>query len=288
MPFWYEALMPNRYDLAWILLRPWGFFVDRLPRLRALRMGADGAKICSALAIAFPGLSEAQRLRLMRANLRQRAYNVGLTLFVTQLGRLAVWLARAIPIVDRDLVSSILDGDRPLLLVSFHTGPIYLLLVAIWRGLAGRKVLVMHQEGGALFEQIERLLRRLGAESFPNSTMAVRGLIRQLRGSERAIVMFGCDYAPGSQAVSFLGKQIRAADGVRLMRDATGADVLCVVWERVGIFPRARFAKPLATSGDSPEQAAQLVQRAFDELAPIVACAPHRWTAWETFVDRLL
>jgi lauroyl/myristoyl acyltransferase len=280
--------MASQYDLAWILLRPWAILVDRLPRLRALRMGTDGAKIRSALAIAFPDMNEKQRVRLMRANLRQRAYNVALTLLVTGLGPLAVWFARAIPIVDRELVSALLEDDRPLLLVSFHTGPIYLMLVAIWRGLAGRKVFVMHQDGGFLFREIERLLRRLGAESVPNTPMAVRGLIRHLRGNDRATVLFGCDYAPGTQIVSFMGRRFRAADGLRLMRDASGVDVICVVWERPGLFPRVRFVRPLATAGDSPEQAARVVQRAFDELAPIVAQAPHRWTAWETFVDRLL
>ncbi len=278
----------NRYDFAWILVRPWAYFVDRLPRLRALRAGPDGVNISRALEIVYPEMSDAQRLRLMRANLRQRAYNLAFTILVSNLGRFAVRLARAIPIVDREGVADLLDGDRPLLLVTFHTGPQYLLLVAMWRALSSRNVFVMHQDGNVAFREIERLLARLGARSIPNTPMAIRTLIRELRGDGRSIVMFGCDYAPGKQIVSFLGHRIRAAEGMRLVRDASDVDVICAVWERPGFLPRVRFTQALASRDASPEESAEIVQRAFDELTPIVERAPHRWTAWETFVDRIV
>jgi lauroyl/myristoyl acyltransferase len=278
----------NSYSFRWLLARPWALLFDLHPRLRALRAGADGAAIAAALALVYPEMKPQRRERLRRATLRQRAYNVGITQLLAYAGRASKWIGRIVPIRDRDLARALLESDRPLVLVTFHTGPAYLFLAAIQRTLAGRTVYAMHQSEGLLFPEIARLLAALEAVSVPNTVMAPRKLIRALRAGHRPIVMFGCDYAPGSSSADFLGYRITAAEGARLLYEATDADVLCAVWERTGIFPHVRFTRPIATQSQGRITGAALVQSIFAELERVVAPAPHRWAAWETFSARCL
>jgi lauroyl/myristoyl acyltransferase len=279
----------NSYSFAWLLARPWAFLVDLHPRLRALRASEDGAAIVDALARVYPEMPSHRRERLLRATLRQRAYNVAITQALSYLGRASKWIGRMIPIRDRELVRVLLESDRPLILVTFHTGPVYLLFATIHRSLVQRTMYAMHQSEGLLFTEIERLLSALGAVSVPNTVMAPRKLIRALRTGRRPIVMYGCDYAPGSLPADFLGFKIGVAEGARLLYEATDADVICAVWERPGLlFPHVRFTRPIASQSQGRISGSTLVANIFAELDRVVAPAPHRWTAWETFSARCL
>jgi len=266
-------------------VRPWAWLVDLHPRLRALRRGDDGREILRGLRLAFPETPDSQLKRIMRATLRQRAYNVAITLILSRNPVFARFLARAIPLRDIDCVRDLIDGDRSFVLTTFHTGPLYFWIAVVRRVLEGRALYAMHEDGGVLFRDIVRLLHGLGIVSVPNRVMAARTLMRVLKRRARSVVMFACDYSPGAETVTFLGRRIAAAEGARALHDATGAPVICAVWERHGIWPCVRFARA-CPQPNSAASKVSVMQALFDELEPLVRAVPHRWTSWELFASR--
>lgn len=268
------------------MARPWAWLMDCHPHLRALRGGAEGADILRALELAFPDMKPVDRCRAMRANLRQRAYVMAATVLLSKSRPLCSLLARAIPIRGLDAVADLLKTKQPLILVTFHTGPVYWWLAVVRRVLGGRKMYAMHQAGGALFEDIVSILRGLDIASVPNGAMAMRTLIKALREEEGAVVTFACDYASGNATVSMFAHRLTAARGAQALYDATGAAVVCGIWERTNLWPSVRFAR-LAFDSSGGAGGKTLTQALFDELEPVVRRAPHRWASWETFAGRV-
>jgi lauroyl/myristoyl acyltransferase len=276
----------STYGVGWIALRPWAWLVDRVPKLRALRRGCDGAKILGGLGAAFPDMTQKRRERLMRAMLRQRAYNTGITVLISRMPRLALFLARAIPTRDLELVRELIQGNRPIVLVVFHTGPVYLQLAVIVANLAGRRSFVMHHTEGAMLLNIERFLGSIGCVSVPKSSMVARTLVKALRENHRPVAIIAGDYDHGTLPINFLGLRMRAAEGATLIKKKTGAAVISAIWERHGFLPCVRFAGPYELS-ENGDPAASITQRVFAKLEPVVVRTPHRWVAWDNFLERL-
>ena len=268
-------------------MRPWAWLVDCHPKLRKLRRGQDGKDVVCGLEALLPEMPPAQLNRLMRAVLRQRAYTMAVTLAMSAGPRVAELVARLIPVRGMDSVEELLRSDGPLLLATFHTGPVYLFVTVVKRALAGRQLYALHQTGGAIFDEIVRLLNALDIESVPNRLMATRTLIKVLKEKKRPVVTFACDYAGGSETVTFFGRRLSAADGVQALHDASGAEVICAVWEQKGWWPTVRFIKPSLRTEIESGATTSLTQALFDELEPVVRAAPHRWASWETVPLRL-
>lgn len=281
-----DPIRQVRYNWWWSLTRPWAWIVDCHPRLRRLRRSPEGEDIVRGLDVVFPAMQHSHKNRVLRAVLRQRAYAMAVTLLMSMSPRFAEFFARSFPIRGLESVGASLRGNQSLVIVTFHTGPLYLWLATVKRAVRGRQIYAMHQDRGALFHQIVRLLHGMGIVSVPNRPMAMRTLIKVLREKARPVVTFACDYAGGSETVLFCGHRLSVAEGVRALHEATGAEVLVAVWEHDGFWPSVRFFKPSMERQGAPA-VVPLTQAIFVELEPIVRAMPHRWASWETVVERL-
>lgn len=243
------------------------------------------AAVEAAIARVFPDLAAAQRAALVRAVGRRRVLDRLLNaaaVFCPPLGRLA---ARFVAVEGG---ASLAPAGRPLIVVSAHIGPIFVLMCVVRRCLHGRRVILVHAQDDPHFALVLRFVESLGFISAIRGAGSSRKLLRAMRADPEVVVVTAFDSViQPNRTVAFMGRTVVASSGVAALADLGAADVVPFFWVWGRRRPRVVFEPPLRIARSLPlhQRRAALTAALFAAASARIRAQPAAWNSWGAFPD---
>lgn len=250
--------------------------------------GGERRKTLASLQTAFPGMGEAERLRLARATWK----NIGRNLFEVVGWR--GWsrekiLAQVARVEGWDHVDKALQRGKGALVVTGHLGN--------WE-LLGSYMASRHKTSGVAqhlydprFDELMNRFRieKLGAFAIIKRGMALRGILGALR--ENQMILALCDQDSGQDGVfvPFFGKLAWTQSGVMRIAQKTGAALVPAFMVRGadGRFEvHAEGEIPIPSTGDKEKDIVEATRRITEVIEKYVRAYPDQWVwmhqRWKT------
>jgi lauroyl/myristoyl acyltransferase len=264
-----------------------GTLVDRLPRIRELAATKYHSAVVSGVRQLLTELSDCEQDAVVRGVLRQRAFNRIIHSFHTCFPRIAVAVARGVPIAISTEVSRLLQSDRPVLVAGPHIGPVFFALTVLLTVLRGRSVFVLHASKTHFSQINAKYLHKIGVRSVLQDDNSLRTLAHALRTERRCTVIIGFDHlAHGRHKTTLFHTPLAVSYGIAYLADVSKAAVIITCWDFARRWPRLAVEGPheIDRALTVVQRRDQLMSRLFDHLEHQIRMVPEQWTEWQ-YVD---
>lgn len=235
------------------------------------------------LALAFPGMTAAERRRLARRTYEEFGASVFFTLSMLRLPP-ETFASR----VDWEGWENFEDAERDgkgVALLAAHLGPFEAGAWAIGLRRPPVHVVVRRMSNAILDDELEALRRQRGIEPVERHH-AIRALLRVLRAKGRIGFAMDQRVIP-EQAIEvpFFGQRSFLGCGLALLSQASGAPVVPLFTRRDGERLHVRLGEPIRPRGEGPRALHELTCRHVAAIEEEIRKAPELWT-WQHAIWR--